>query len=1025
MRSLRPLWPSFTAARPGKAGQVDRGSRSLAMKRLRFLALASLISGSVWLSAGARVRAADAIPGFTPSVDDWGEVGLMDVPVARMGADGDFHFTYSDVAPYQRYAIDATALPWLEAGFRYTAVANVLYGPVSFSGGQSYKDRAVSIKVRLAEESSSIPEISLGLRDLAGTGLFGSEYLVATRRFYNFDMTAGIGWGLMGTGVVGFNNPLGLISHSLKVRPASTGAGTFALTYFRGPRVGLFGGIEYHTPWEGVRIKLELDSNDYKSEPFPTAANFAVRSPLNFGVVYSPFSFVDFSAGIERGTTLMARVSLHANFNTGGIPVQDTPPPPVQARANPEPPAGRLLDNTAIPQIAQQPGLTSGALAASDRVWFEPSGVAGLRIPSVPSEPPVGRSLAETSIPQISGTSVATDIDRLFDGARDLGYEIDDVAMDGNRATLHVTSRSARPASAPAQLARLAFASLPGTIQTEVVDDTQGSPPTHRSFGPDVESTRSVAPASQSERGRPLAESSIPKLDVTSVATDVTRLFDGAYSLGYAIDDVAIDGDVTTLSVSSQSTELSSAPAQLAQLAFASLPGTARTVVVDAGGGILPRRQSFAAPAVAAVASVGQIAEVAPIGQRPSAIQSVDAEALAQAIFAELDTIGFKGIGFAISGQHAYLAFSQSKYREVSEAIGRAARVVARHVPPVIEVITLDVVDGGLTTISASIERTDFERAVTEQGSPEEIWAHAKISGSDQDHPHWIANHHLYPEFTWSLTPQVRQQLGGPNSFYIYQLYADLSGEFTLSRGFTVGGDLGANLANNLNKLTLPSDSVLPHVRSDIKNYLQQGKNGVYDLQTDYLFDIAPNWYGRLSGGYLEAMFGGVDSEVLYRPFGERWAVGLDVNHVAKRDFNELFGFQSYQVTTGHLSLYYQLPFYNLLATLRVGRYLAGDKGATVELSRTFDSGIRAGVFATGTNVSGAQFGEGSFDKGFFLSIPLDLFFGTPTRSVSNFLYRPLTRDGGQMLGIKKPLYDQMGGSDPDTLTRGWHAVAD
>ena len=44
---------------------------------------------------------------------------------------------------------------------------------------------------------------------------------------------------------------------------------------------------------------------------------------------------------------------------------------------------------------------------------------------------------------------------------------------------------------------------------------------------------------------------------------------------------------------------------------------------------------------------------------------------------------------------------------------------------------------------------------------------------------------------------------------------------------------------------------------------------------------------------------------------------------------------------------------------------LAGDKGVTLDLSRRFKSGFTMGVFATKTNLSAEEFGEGSFDKGF------------------------------------------------------------
>ena len=35
------------------------------------------------------------------------------------------------------------------------------------------------------------------VRDLAGTGLFSSEYLVASKNVRNFDLSIGMGWGVL------------------------------------------------------------------------------------------------------------------------------------------------------------------------------------------------------------------------------------------------------------------------------------------------------------------------------------------------------------------------------------------------------------------------------------------------------------------------------------------------------------------------------------------------------------------------------------------------------------------------------------------------------------------------------------------------------------------------------------------------------------------------------------------------------------------------------------------------------------
>jgi hypothetical protein len=81
-----------------------------------------------------------------------------------------------------------------------------------------------------------------------------------------------------------------------------------------------------------------------------------------------------------------------------------------------------------------------------------------------------------------------------------------------------------------------------------------------------------------------------------------------------------------------------------------------------------------------------------------------------------------------------------------------------------------------------------------------------------------------------------------------------------------------------------------------------------------------------------------------------------------------------------------------------VGRYLAGDKGATVEVRRALPSGWEVGAFATFTNVSAEDFGEGSFDKGLYFTIPWSNIISPRLARRSSHKMRLIQRDGGQYL---------------------------
>jgi hypothetical protein len=85
---------------------------------------------------------------LTVSSSDWGNVGLLQTPTARMRTAGHLSFHYSYTAPYGRSNVMFQPFDWLEGGFRYTNVNNRPYGAPELSGDQNYKDKSFDIKLR-------------------------------------------------------------------------------------------------------------------------------------------------------------------------------------------------------------------------------------------------------------------------------------------------------------------------------------------------------------------------------------------------------------------------------------------------------------------------------------------------------------------------------------------------------------------------------------------------------------------------------------------------------------------------------------------------------------------------------------------------------------------------------------------------------------------------------------------------------------------------------------------------------------
>lgn len=387
---------------------------------------------------------------------------------------------------------------------------------------------------------------------------------------------------------------------------------------------------------------------------------------------------------------------------------------------------------------------------------------------------------------------------------------------------------------------------------------------------------------------------------------------------------------------------------------------------------------------------------------------------------------GLKQQGFAMIAvdydsyqQQVRLWLSQDKYRNPAKAVGRTARVLSATAPAEISKFTLIFVDRGVENYRADINRVDFEKAAHDN-DPDAALLAVVLGGADDrvDGAQYFDITRL-PKFSWDMGPAVRQSVGGPDAFYAGQLYWKLASDVALTDHLSVSGAAGFNIINNFNQIKLQSNSTLPHVRSDIVKYLQQGGDGLINLEADYIWSPYADWYHRLSAGIFEEMYAGISSELLYRPYGRSWAVALDVNRVKQRGYDEAFDFLPYIVTTGHLALYYKPRYYNLLFKLSIGQYLARDRGGTLDISREFQSGVRVGLFATKTNVSAAQFGEGSFDKGVYISLPLDLFFNRSTRREAGFTFRPLTRDGGQMVYDGPELYFTLQGGQPEDMAKG------
>ena len=730
---------------------------------------------------------------LNPTASDWGSIGLMQTPSARMLPAGSALINYTHVTPYTNYNFLLQPFDSLETTFRYTTDTNHAYGSNDLSGNQSYLDKSIDIKLRLLEENATLPQLAVGIRDVTGTGLFSGEYLVANKRYNNVDFSLGLAWGYMGNrGNV--KNPLSIFGSGFSSRPtADVGqGGNFSFgTYFHGP-AALIGGVQYQTPIPRLSLKVELDGNNYQNEPF--GDTFSQRIPLNFGAVYR-WDNANLSIGIERGNTAMISVSFFDNLSKLSTPKLSEPAPiPVNYQAIQSPFGTRNIDPRQVDSSVMQANILSTS--------------------NIPLNP------------------------------------------ESTEITNKATSTSSKVLPIADQLPTLDIATIGKSIQNQ--------------------------------SGWRLKSIQMNEKRWVVTLDDV----DGVYfkdRINRVISVLHRDApsSITTFELRYQHHQLK-----------------LQKQIVNRQAWML-KQQQLLPPSYAAMST-------------PS-------------------TEEYPGVSPSIS-----LFGSSSK--------------------------------GDVTTKSYASESAPVE---AESASP------------------WSASTGL----------GFQQNIGGPNG-YLFAFSAVAQGNVRLWSGAWVNGFLNLRLLDNYDNFTYDAPSNLPRVRTYIREYLTTSRITLPNLQATQVMKLGDSHYFSAYGGLLESMFGGVGGEWLYRPLNSSIAVGIDINEVRQRDFNQGFSFLDYQVFTGHLTTYWQTDWQNVLVKASVGQYLAGDRGVTLDVSRSFENGVRMGAYATKTNVSAADYGEGSFDKGIYVAIPFDAFFTKHTAETANLLWSPLIRDGGAKLSRQYPLYE-------------------
>lgn len=384
--------------------------------------------------------------------------------------------------------------------------------------------------------------------------------------------------------------------------------------------------------------------------------------------------------------------------------------------------------------------------------------------------------------------------------------------------------------------------------------------------------------------------------------------------------------------------------------------------------------------------------------KRPASLSEINGNALFQGLIKDAS---FILTDVDIQEEKAIFYGYQNAYRDNDEAIERTGRVLASELPESVKTYHVVEARGGLPMVENVIDADAFIAAARYESLDADIkdtWYRKNPDEALRDGYAPAANSGFFhsADLFWTQT------FGSPEDFYLYQTGIIFTAGYAFNENWSVVGGLSATVLDNFDKFNFTvdkEDTPLPRVRTQVREYVTNNRFSVDTAFLNWKDQLSDEWFGQAYAGYLERMFAGVGGELLYRPVDSRIAYGIDINYVKQRDFDDQFSFLDYDTFTGHASVYWQPEFLpDTQLTVSAGQFLAGDRGVNIDFAKRFDSGVIVGAYAAFTDVSSEDYGEGSFTKGFYLSIPLDLFLLEPAKGRGMFPWIPISRDGGQLL---------------------------
>ena len=386
---------------------------------------------------------------------------------------------------------------------------------------------------------------------------------------------------------------------------------------------------------------------------------------------------------------------------------------------------------------------------------------------------------------------------------------------------------------------------------------------------------------------------------------------------------------------------------------------------------------------------------------------------LAARISRGLDASGFRDIGVRTRDSEIWVEAANDRYLYNARALGVILQVLDQLLPDSIEHVYVILTERGVPIISFSSEREDLHNFETGVFKVNEYLSLTEIKTNIYQMPDIRPSYKKY--FSYGIKPEIQLFLNDPSGYF--KMRAGASGWLALHpwKGASLVAGVEGYLINDISTVNSPLSKP---VRSDYVKYLEKDI-ALSRLMFEQIGKTKYEIYGKYAAGLLETEYAGLDAEIAVPLFKGRLFAGLSGSLVKKRDTANPFKLNNDDFNdhydTEFLNARLNLPEVEMAVDIKAGKFLAGDQGARITLSKFFFNGVVLSAWYSFTDTSGFSdpYNNGYHDKGIAISIPLRMFLGRDSRTVYDYSLSPWARDVAQDISHRTSLFDFIGRNTP------------